>query len=77
MDKLTIIEKTVNIINKLPDQKAEEISDFAYFILKKYEEDLLNTNISELINQSKSYDFLMEDEVVYTVSDSKFKYGNN
>lgn len=77
MDRIAIIEKTVSIINKLPEQKAQEISDFAAFILKKYEESLINKNITELTDNSKSYDFLREDEVTYSVSDIKLPYRND
>ena len=76
MDKSAIIEKTISIINKLPNRKAEEISDFADFLLMKYEENLLNGGIAELVEQSKVYDFLEEDEITYSVSDIKLKYGN-
>ncbi|MBU4537866.1 MAG: hypothetical protein L6264_09560 [Weeksellaceae bacterium] len=76
MDRLAIIEKTISIINKLPERKAEEISDFADFLLMKYEENLLNDAIAELVDQSKAYDFLKEDEVMYSVSDINIKYGN-
>lgn len=76
MDKSAIIEKTINIINKLPTRKAEEISDFADFLLMKYEENLLKDGIAELVEQSKAYDFLDEDEITYSVSDIKMKYEN-
>ena len=76
MDRLAIIEKTISIINKLPEQQAEEISDFAALLLKNYEESLLNEGIAELVDQSKAFDFLRDDEVVYSVSDIKVKYGN-
>lgn len=76
MDKSAIIEKTISIINKLPNRKAEEISDFADFLLMKYEENLLNGGIAELVEQSKVYDFLEEDEITYSVSDIKMKYEN-
>ena len=76
MERVSFIEKTIQIINQLPENKVEEVSDFAAFILKKYEESLLQDNITELIEQSKSYDFLREDEVVYSIADVRLKYGN-
>ena len=76
MDKSAIIEKIINIINKHPNHQAEEISDFADFILMKYEENLLKNGIAELVEQSKAYDFLDEDEITYSVSDNKIKYEN-
>ena len=76
MERVSFIEKTIKIINQLPENKVEEVSDFAAFILKKYEESLLQDNITELTEQSKSYDFLREDEVVYSIADVRLKYGN-
>jgi hypothetical protein len=38
MSRQEIIERTISIISQIPDDKAEEISDFADFILKRYEE---------------------------------------
>jgi len=38
MSKESIIEKTVQALYALPLEKAQEISDFAEFILSKYEE---------------------------------------
>ncbi|MCB4235381.1 hypothetical protein LDL59_10680 [Kaistella anthropi] len=42
----------------------------------KYEENLLKDGIAELVEQSKAYDFLDEEEITYSVSDIKIKYGN-
>lgn len=76
MDHAAIIEKTIRIINKLPESKAEEVSDFASVILKKYEESLINKAIAEFAESSNTYDFLREDEVTYSVSDIKSEYSN-
>jgi len=38
MTKEAIIEKTVKTLNILPNEKAEEIADFADYIMKKYED---------------------------------------
>ena len=45
MTRLLIIERTINAINQLPEDKAEEISDFANFIMKRYEENSLLDDI--------------------------------
>ena len=39
MTKELIIEKTIKVINQLPENKAEEISNFADYLFKKFEED--------------------------------------
>ncbi|MDE3144948.1 MAG: hypothetical protein KGL19_12380 [Bacteroidota bacterium] len=74
MSQLSIIERTVQIMNQLPPDKAAEISDFADFIIKKYEEQLINSNIQKLAVDSKTFSFLEEEEGIYTVNDLQEKY---
>lgn len=74
MTRQAIIDKTIQMINQLPDDKAIEIVDFAEFIIKKYEDQLLVNAIQQLNSESKSFGFLNEDEDLYTVSDIKEKY---
>ncbi|MFY8024345.1 MAG: hypothetical protein ACOVNO_03300 [Sediminibacterium sp.] len=74
MTKQIIIERTLKAINQLPDDKAEEISDFADFVFKKYEEQELSKGIQKLASESKAFDFLETEEELYTVSDLKVVY---
>lgn len=74
MTRQAIIDKTIQMINQLPDDKVIEIVDFAEFIIKKYEDQLLVNAIQQLNSESKSFGFLNEDEDLYTVSDIKEKY---
>lgn len=74
MTRQTIIERTVKAINNLPESKAEEISDFADFIIKKYEEHKLNDGIQKMISESKSFDFLEKEEDLYSIADLKEVY---
>ena len=74
MTRQAIIERTVNLINQLPENKAEEISDFAQFIVKQYEEHILTHEIQKLSEQSKSFSFLHDDENLYTIADLKKVY---
>jgi hypothetical protein len=67
----SIIDKTAEILSKLPIEKAEEISDFALFVLNRYEEDSLKTGIKKLVEESKSFDFLNNEEDIYSLSDIK------
>jgi hypothetical protein len=71
MTRNSIIEKTLLVISKLPEDKAIEISDFAEFVFKKYEEELLTSDIQKAISDSKSFDFLAEEEELYTINDIK------
>ena len=74
MTRQAIIERTVQVINQLPQEKASEISDFADFLIKKYEEQLIIDNIQKLVTESKSFSFLNEEEDLYYLSDLKEKY---
>jgi hypothetical protein len=71
MTKKQIIEKTIQVINKIPTVKALEISDFAKFISKKYENYILNEGIQHLVSESQSFDFLSDEEDLYTEKDIK------
>jgi superfamily I DNA/RNA helicase len=74
MTKASIIERTTAVINKLPENKAEEISNFAEFIIQNYEAQQLNEAIQQLIANSKSFEFLLDEEDLYTENDIKEKY---
>ncbi len=71
MSKQLIIEKTVKAINRLPEDKAEEIADFADFISKRYEEHILLQGIQQLTSNSQTFDFLKDEENLYTEADLK------
>lgn len=76
MTKRSIIEHTIEIIQQLPEEKALEISRFADFILKQYEESYLSKSIEKAIEDSESFNFLNEEEELYTLSDCKKVYVN-
>jgi len=74
MTRQAIIQRTVNAINQLPENKAEEISDFADFVTKRYEEYRLTQGIQTLTAKSNAFDFLNDDEDLYSESDLKEVY---
>ena len=74
MSKQAIIERTLKAINQLPEDKAEEISDFADFVIKRYEETQLIKGMQQLTANSKAFDFLNEEEELYTEADLKEVY---
>lgn len=74
MTKQTIIERTTHAINQLPLNKAEEIADFVDFIIKRYEKQLLTQGIQHLASEGQTFDFLNEEEDLYSVSDLKEVY---
>ncbi len=71
MTKQSIIDRTVKIINQLPEAKAVEISDFADFVINRYEEQSLSEDIQNIISGSQSFDFLREEEEIYSLKDLK------
>ena len=73
MTKEAIIQKTLEALKILPKEKAEEISDFADFLLRKYEELSLQQGIQMLQSQSETFNFLNEEEELYSPADIKDK----
>ena len=76
MKRQAIIERTVKAINQLPEDKAEEISDFADFVSKRYEEHQLTQGIQKLTADSLAFDFLNNEEDLYTIADLKEVYND-
>lgn len=74
MTKEILIQKTIKILEKLPDEKINEVSDFADFILKKYEEQLMQKGIEKIVSESEAFAFLNEEEELYEEKDLKEKY---
>ncbi len=74
MAKQKLIDRTVKILERLPENKIHEVADFADFILKKYEEQILQKGIETLTSESDSFAFLHEEEDLYDESDLKEKY---
>ena len=74
MTKEAIIQKTIQALQVLPQDKAEEVSDFAEFLLKKFEELTLQQGIQNLQSQSETFSFLIEEEDIYSPADIKEKF---
>jgi hypothetical protein len=74
MTRDTIIERTLKVINQLPVDKAEEIWEFADFLLKRYEEQELTSGIQRLATEAKTFEFLENEEELYSVEDLKEVY---
>jgi hypothetical protein len=74
MTRRLLIENTMKTIYMLPDDKINEILNYAEYILKKYEEGILQKGIEKLVSESESFYFLKEEEDLYTVKDLKEKY---
>lgn len=76
MTRQIIIERTLKVINQLPEDKAEEISDFADFIFKKYEEKELAAGMKQVISESETFAFLNDEEEIYSLDDLKEVYND-
>ncbi|MBV6643751.1 MAG: hypothetical protein KI791_23730 [Cyclobacteriaceae bacterium] len=74
MTKEALIDRTIKIISQLPQEKIKEVNDFADFILKKYDEEVLQKGIEKLVNDSKTFDFLIGEEDFYSVEDLKERF---
>lgn len=74
MTRQIIIERTLKVINQLPEDKALEISDFADFIFKRYEEQELTKGIQKMVSESQTFDFLNNEEEIYSLADLKEVY---
>lgn len=74
MTREKLIEKTIDRLSKLPDQKLQEVSDFTEFLLSKIEDRSLNEGIQQLAADSKSFKFLEDEEDLYSTSDLKETY---
>jgi hypothetical protein len=68
------MERTLKAINQLPEDKAEEISDFADFLFKRYEEHELTNGIQKLASETQAFDFLNNDDDIYSIADLKEVY---
>ncbi len=76
MSRQAIIDRTIKAINMLPEERAEEISNFAEFMSKRYEEYLLSKGMLHIPAENKSSAFLNDEEDIYTLKDLKEVYNN-
>lgn len=74
MTRETLIQRTLSVLAKLPQDKANEIADFADYIMKKYDEEILQKGIQKLVSDSKTFAFLKDEENLYSLNDLKERY---
>lgn len=74
MTRKALIRETVESIKKLPDHKLKEVSDFVDFLVNQLEHSELNDQIAQAASNSKTFEFLQEDEELYTDDDLKEFY---
>lgn len=74
MNREKLLENTQKYLNALPDDKITEVYEFVEFLYRKHEEYVLKKGIHKLESHSKSYEFLKDEEDIYTVNDIKERY---
>lgn len=74
MNREVIIENIVNKIKQLPDAGIMEVNDFAEFLLSKIDDQIIKEGISSIIAESRTFEFLHDEEDLYTVNDLKERY---
>lgn len=58
MTKEGLIKKNVETLERLPEDRIQEIADFAYFVHKKYEDQILQKGIETIVSESNSFALL-------------------
>lgn len=74
MSRRQVIEKAIEVINQLPDEKVGEVVDFASFVLKRHEETTLQQGLERLVETSDTFAFLHDEEDLYTLDDLKERF---
>lgn len=74
MNRSDLIKETIDKIQQLPDIKIQVINDFAEFLLSRIDDKILLEGIQKLASESKSFEYLKNEEELYSVNDIKEKY---
>lgn len=67
MDRNILIQETMDKIHLLPDAKIQEIKNFVEFLLRKIDDNILFEGIQKLSSDSKTFEYLKNDEDLYSV----------
>ena len=74
MSRELLLKKTREQLEKLPDHKLEEASDFVEFLINRIDDSLLVEGLKQITSKSTSFSFLEEEEALYKISDLKERY---
>lgn len=74
MNRELLIDNALNKIKLLPDNKIKEVNDFADFLLSRIDDQIILESIQKLTSDSKSFEFLKDEENLYNENDLKVKY---
>ena len=71
MERQQVIEKTIEYLKVLPENRIEEALDYIEYLYNKSEDVILLEGIKHLSGKSASFDFLQDEEELYTLDDIK------
>ena len=74
MNREALIDNIMNKIRQLPDMKIKEVNDFADFLLSKIDDRIIQEGIQKMVSDSKSFEYLKDEEDMYSVDDLKERY---
>lgn len=74
MSREELIKSTIEKLNQLSDTRIQEVSDYVSFLASRIDDKIISEGIKTLTSNSKSYEFLHDEEELYQVNDLKEKY---
>ncbi len=74
MTKQQIISDTLDIMNKLPDSKAEEIRNILVNYYNEKDNEIFEKGFKQLISSSETYSFLNNEPDLYSEKDLAVRY---
>ncbi len=74
MSKREILDQTVQKLERLPLDRLTEVANFTDFLLQKLEGQLLSRALTTLNTESAAFDFLKDDDDLYSIADLKDRY---
>lgn len=74
MTKQALLNKTIERLQQLPEHQLREVADFTEFLLSRKENYTLNEGIQLLVAEAEAFEFLKDEEDIYSVNDLKERY---
>lgn len=71
MTNRSLLKQVHQKLEQLPPDKIMEVMDFTEFLIAKIEAELQNEALLKMAATSKSFAFVNDDEVEYTLADIK------
>ncbi|MFA5518926.1 MAG: DUF2281 domain-containing protein [Spirochaetota bacterium] len=71
MERQQVIDKTIQYLKILPENKVKEALDYIEYLYNKNEDSILTEGMMRLSAESGSFDFLEDEEELYTYDNIK------